>query len=624
MVEWMDNVEMAIQKVCASKVYTSAEFKREKDNFQSLCKNLERAETKKWLNETLETLMKERAADEQKEEHKKLKLIIDKHKSMLPKIQDTMVKTECYWKCYSYGDDLIPIFEFIDDLRNKSVKELISGNSEQTEEHIEKQDKVLNSLENKRKMVMDFIDKGKKLMEDPNCPKFLDGHVKKLKEAWEDTNEKAQVRKKALADNFASWETFETEKVETHKQLDMADAEFDNIKKIFDLRAGPADYEMRMKTAANFRKGIEEIYNTVSSANDCLQQMLPEDRKQGMIQEVAEIKTRMEILSKTDARLEFILDFNKRLAIFDKNVSDLEDWLGEGRKRLDGIKNPTELLSPEDRVTKTMEVQEDINRKSDFCTKQETERDEIFPKQGEKVPSDAKKFLERIKNVRTELNNLDTEIKAECAKFSEDVKYFAEFITGIKAFDPWMVNAEQRVFDGLVQPKTLVEACEQLGNTKNFQDDCELKIKVLEGAAASAQKMSTHQDSDQKVAAYKERWVTVHEVSKEWVARMTTLVECWNKLEGNVDELTSWVNKKDSAAPEGQSELSIEKLENQLNTLKTMFAEKEKLVSDLEAFGSGKSEGAVNIDASATPEAQEAPPAPVEEEEKSAEETPVA
>ena len=33
MVEWMDNVEMAITKVCASRVYTSAEFKREKDNF---------------------------------------------------------------------------------------------------------------------------------------------------------------------------------------------------------------------------------------------------------------------------------------------------------------------------------------------------------------------------------------------------------------------------------------------------------------------------------------------------------------------------------------------------------------------------------------------------------------
>ena len=52
----------------------------------------------------------------------------------------------------------------------------------------------MNSLENKRKMVLDFIAKGEKLMTDQNCPKFLEGHVKKLREAWEDTNEKAQIR----------------------------------------------------------------------------------------------------------------------------------------------------------------------------------------------------------------------------------------------------------------------------------------------------------------------------------------------------------------------------------------------------------------------------------------------
>merc|ERR1711981_974227 len=615
---------MAIQKVCASKVYTSAEFKREKDNFHSLCKNLERAETKKWLTETLETLMKERAADEQKEEHKKLKLIMERHKGMLPKIQDTLVKTECYWKCYSYGDDLIPIFEFIDDLRNRSVKELVCGSSEQTEEHIEKQDKVLNSLENKRKMVMDFIAKGEKLMQDPNCPKFLDGHVKKLREAWEDTNEKAQLRKKALADNLSSWETFEEQKVENHKQLDLADAEFESIKKIFDLKAGPADYEVRMKTAASFRKGITDIFDTVSGANDCLQQMLPDEKKAPMAGEVAEIKIRMDILQKTDERLDFILDFNKRLAIFNTCVTELEDWLGEGRKRLDGIRNPVELLSPEDRVTKTMEVQEDITKKSEFCGKQEAEKDEIFPKQGEKVSSDAKKFLERLKTVRAELNKLDEEIKAECAKFSEDVKYFAEFQTGIKAFDPWMKRAEQRIIDGLKQPKSLVEACEVLGDSKNFQEECEAKLKILEEAAASAQKMTTHDDSDEKVQGYKERWVKAHEISKEWVARMTTLVECWNKLDGNVGELSSWVNTKDSAAPEGKSEISIEKLETQLNTLKTMFAEKQKLVADLEAYGAG---GGAPAAAEAAP-AEAAAPAPEAEaapaEGAPAEETPAA
>merc|ERR1712112_168516 len=306
-----------------------------------------------------------------------------------------------------------------------------------------------------------------------------------------------------------------------------------------------------------------------------------------MTHEVTEIKTRMDILGKTDSLLDFIDDFNKRLSIFDKNVTDLEDWLSEGRKRLDGIKNHVEMLSPEDRVTKTMEVQEDITKKSEFCSKQEAEKDEIFPKQGEKVSSDAKKFLERIKNVRTELNKLDEEIKTECAKFSEDVKYFAEFQTGIKAFDPWMKKAEQRIIDGLKQPKSLVEACEVLGDSKNFQEECEAKLKILEEAAASAQKMTTHDDSDEKVQGYKERWVKAHEISKEWVARMTTLVECWNKLDGNVGELSSWVNTKDSAAPEGKGEISIEKLETQLNTLKTMFAEKQKLVADLEAYGAG-------------------------------------
>ena len=146
-----------------------------------------------------------------------------------------------------------------------------------------------------------------------------------------------------------------------------------------------------MKTAENYRRTIQEVFNTVSEANNILQLMLPDEKKKPMNEEVAEIVKRMEILRKTDERLVFIDDFNKRLAIFDKNLTELEDWLGEGRRRLEGIKNPAEILSPEDRVTKTMEVQEDINKKSEFCSKQEAEKTEIFPKQGEKISKDAKK-----------------------------------------------------------------------------------------------------------------------------------------------------------------------------------------------------------------------------------------
>ena len=79
----------------------------------------------------------------------------------------------------------------------------------------------------------------------------------------------------------------------------------------------------------------------------------------------------------------------------------------------------------------------------------------------------------------------------------------------------------------------------------------------------------------------------------EWVSRMTELVECWNKLEGNVDELSSWVNVEDISKKDvlgNDNHISIEKLEGQLNQLKSMFAEKQKLVNELEACGPSEPE----------------------------------
>merc|ERR1712087_562541 len=81
MAEWMENVEKAIARIMADKVYTSAEFKRERDNFHALCKDLERSEVKKWLAQILEILMAERASSQREEEGGKLDLLIKKHES---------------------------------------------------------------------------------------------------------------------------------------------------------------------------------------------------------------------------------------------------------------------------------------------------------------------------------------------------------------------------------------------------------------------------------------------------------------------------------------------------------------------------------------------------------------
>ena len=45
---------------------------------------------------------------------------------------------QVFWKCYEYGDNLVNVFEFIDDQRSKSVREITIIDPETTEEMIDK------------------------------------------------------------------------------------------------------------------------------------------------------------------------------------------------------------------------------------------------------------------------------------------------------------------------------------------------------------------------------------------------------------------------------------------------------------------------------------------------------
>ena len=45
----------------------------------------------------------------------------------------------------------------------------------------------------------------------------------------------------------------------------------------------------------------------------------------------------------------------------------------------------------------------------------------------------------------------------ECDAYSNDVKLWAEYMTGVKEFTPWLVKAEQETKAGLSKPTDLEE-----------------------------------------------------------------------------------------------------------------------------------------------------------------------
>jgi len=578
MAEWMENVEKAIARIMADKVYTSAEFKRERDNFHALCKDLERAEVKKWLAQILEILMAERAKDQRKNEFEALDALIKKHEELIPTVMKTQVMVDLYWKCYAYGDELKPHIEFLDGIMLSSTREIAPSCVENVDELIERQEKSLVQLETKRAVVKDLIEKGRKILENPDKPKFLEGHVQRIEVGWDDTKQKAQDRLKLLQETKDAWvgysENNDTILVEIEKGLE----EIKKVKKRFNLQSAFEDLAKRQEIFNTTRDSIMGLFNQIKHNIEVMSLTIPEDKKKLIEKEIKALTEKLVVVSQFEEKVTKIDDFCKNLKEFDVSLKSIDDWMMGATKELDDIKNSCDKMAPEDRVARTMDLQEDIAAKFEII-KSNTERELALLPQGDKVPSDAQEFKDELSRISKYVTDLLAKTKAECDKYSEDVKFWAEYRTGIKEFTPWLVKAESASTEGLSKPSNLDEASALAEKVHGFEKACLGHLKVLEAADSAAKKMTTHKEADDEVAALKERYLKVKNVADQWTSKVDTLVKEWQLLDNTVSDLNSWVAKDKTT--EGENQFSLEKMESTLGELKNIFKQKEKLVDGL-------------------------------------------
>lgn len=578
MAEWMENVEKAISRIMADKVYTSAEFKRERDNFHALCKDLERVEVKKWLQQILEILMAERAKEERKEQLGKLDALIKKHEELIPTVLKTQVKVDLYWKCYAYGDELKPHIEFLDGIMLSSTRDIAPSCVENVDELIERQEKSLTQLETKRNVVKELIGKGKQLLENPDKPKFLDSHVNRIEIGWDDTKEKASARLQLLQKTKAAWEGYAEGLAQIADEFEKGEDEIKKIKKRFNLQSAFEDLEKRQKIFADTKETIEGIYKSIQENYDVMTMTLPDEKKDFVKKEVKAVTEKLVVVNKFEEKVKKIETFVNSLNDFDKSLKTLNGWMKDAETQLNDIKNNSDKMTPEDRVSLTMELQEDIAAKVEIVEKNIKNEEELLP-QGDKVPQDAQDFKDELKRIEEFIKDLQKKVMKECDNFSEDVKFWAEYKTGIKEFRPWLENAEKRSTEGLTKPQTLDEANAMFAATKDFEAACIKHLKILDTAAAAANKMTTHKEADSEVAELRERYAKVKVVCDEWLKKVDTLVKEWQLLDNTVTELNTWVAK--DRGTEGEQQFSLEKMESTLGELKNIFKEKEKLVENL-------------------------------------------
>merc|ERR1711971_1255975 len=334
----------------------------------------------------------------------KLDQTIKNHENLIPTVMKTQVMVDLYWKCYAYGDELKPHIEFLDGIMMSSTREIAPSCVENVDELIERQEKALHQLDTKKHIVKDLIEKGKNLLLDPEKPKFLDSHVQKIVDGWDDTKLKAQERLNLLIATKAAWEGYAEGSEGILTEFEKAEEEMEKIKK-----------------------------------------------------ELEALSEKMSILPKFEEKVAKIEDFCQNLECFDNTSKSLDDWMKRAATELDNIKNHSHQMVPEDRVAVCMELQEDIAAKVVLIEESIAQEQELLP-QGDSVPKEAVAHKEELTRIHKFTLDLQVKVKLETANFSEDVKFWAEYRTGIKSFTPWLEAAETETADGLGKPGDLPQA----------------------------------------------------------------------------------------------------------------------------------------------------------------------
>merc|ERR1712042_413451 len=578
MAEWMENVEKSIARIMADKVYTSAEFKRERDTFNSLCKDLERTEVKKWLAQILEILMAERAKDKKKTEGDKLDALIKKHEELIPTVTKTTEMVDLYWKCYAYGDELKPHIEFLEGIMMSSTRDIAPSCIENVDELIERQEKSLSQLDAKKSIVTDLIAKGKVILQNPDKPKFLEGNVKRIEEGWDDTKKKAQDRLQLLNETKDAFIGYAENNETIASEFEVAEEEIKKVKKMFNLEAANADLKKRQDLLKKSTDTINGLFDSINANMATMSITIPEDKKKILTKEIAAVKEKLEVAGRFASTVKKIEDLVANLTAFDNSLKAIDSWKDAATAELTDIKEASGAMLPEDRVARTMDLQEDIAAKLEILKGCAATEKELLP-QGDKVPADAQVFKDELARITKYVTDLQANTKIECDKYSNDVKFWAEYRTGIKEFTPWLVGAEKATGEGLSKPADLAEVQALNEKVLAFDKNCVNYLKVLTAAEAASKLMTTHTEADAEVAALKARFDAVKAISETWVKKCDVLVKEWVLLDNTVTELNSWVAKDKSA--EGENQFSLEKMESTLGELKNIFKEKEKLVENL-------------------------------------------
>ena len=121
------------------------------------------------------------------------------------------------------------------------------------------------------------------------------------------------------------------------------------------------------------------MWSNINKDYDMMTQTLPEDKKDFVKKEVKAVGEKLPVVERFHEKVQKIETFVARLNEFDKNLKFIDGWMLGAEQNLNDVKNHSDQMTPEDRVSHTMELQEDVAAKVQLIKKCIAEELDLLP-----------------------------------------------------------------------------------------------------------------------------------------------------------------------------------------------------------------------------------------------------
>merc|ERR1712165_223456 len=222
------------------------------------------------------------------------------------------------------------------------------------------------------------------------------------------------------------------------------------------------------------------LYNQIKHNVEVMGITLPDDKKKIISKEMAALEEKLVVVGQFEEKVKVIEDFCSSLKNFDGSLKSINDWMLLATKELEDIKNSSDKMAPEDRVARTMDLQEDIAAKFEIIKANTAAELELLP-QGEKVPEDAQAHKDELNRITKYVSDLQERVKKECHNFSEEMTTHKEADAEVAAMRERYAKVKAVADEWVKKVDTLVKEWALLDNTVTELNAWVAKDKTSDG-----------------------------------------------------------------------------------------------------------------------------------------------